>query len=149
MFVGEGPGSNEDAKGVPFVGRAGKLLDKMIESIELSRKDVYVCNVVCCRPPNNRKPEPREVANCAQYLVRQLRIIRPKVIVALGATAATSLTGKTQKVGSLRGKWFEWDRTPLRVTYHPAFLLRNSDHKIEAHADLKAISAKVSELEKV
>ena len=148
MFVGEGPGATEDAKGRPFVGRAGKLLDKMIESIGLQRKNVYVCNVVCCRPPNNRVPEPREIANCSRYLVRQIRSVHPRVIVALGATAAAVLTGKTQKVGSLRGKWFDWDNIPLRVTYHPAFLLRNSDHKIEAHADLKAISARVAELVK-
>ena len=130
MFVGEGPGADEDAQGIPFVGRAGQLLTQMIEGtakkegIQLLRKDVYICNVVKCRPPENRTPEPDEMEICGQFLYRQLSAIRPKAICALGGTAARALTGHKEGVTKLRGKWFKWHDIPVMVTYHPSYLLR-------------------------
>ena len=147
VFVGEGPGADEDAQGIPFVGRAGQLLTQMIENtakkegIPLTRDDVYICNVVKCRPPNNRTPEPDEMEICGQFLFRQLTTIKPKAICALGGTAARALTGHKEGVTKMRGKWFEWRGIPLMVTYHPSFLLRayNADAKREAWEDLKKV----------
>jgi uracil-DNA glycosylase len=145
VFVGEGPGADEDAQGLPFVGRAGQLLTQMIEGtakregIPLERKDVYICNVVKCRPPENRTPEPDEMEICGQFLFRQLSAIQPKAICALGATAARALLGRKEGVTRMRGNWFKWRDIPLMVTYHPSYLLRayNQDAKREAWEDLK------------
>src|SRR5215472_11549639 len=130
VFVGEGPGADEDEQGIPFVGRAGQLLTQMIENtakkegIPLLRKDVYICNVVKCRPPENRKPEPDEMQTCGQFLFRQLEVLRPKAICALGGTAAQALIGTKEGVMRLRGKWYKWRGIPMMVTYHPSYLLR-------------------------
>src|SRR5690348_6962313 len=130
VFVGEGPGADEDEQGVPFVGRAGQLLTQMIdgtakkEGIPLTRTDVYICNVVKCRPPQNRTPEPDEMAVCGEFLARQLETIRPKAICALGATAAKYLTGSKDGVTRMRGNWYKWRDIPVMVTYHPSYLLR-------------------------
>jgi uracil-DNA glycosylase family 4 len=145
VFVGEGPGADEDMQGLPFVGRAGQLLTQMIEGtakregIPLERKDVYICNVVKCRPPENRTPEPDEMEICGQFLFRQLAVIRPKAICALGATAARALLGRKEGVTRLRGNWYKWRDLPLMVTYHPSYLLRpyNQNAKREAWEDLK------------
>jgi DNA polymerase len=145
VFVGEGPGADEDAQGIPFVGRAGQLLTQMIENtakgegIPLLRKDVYICNVVKCRPPENRAPQPDEMEICGQFLFRQLMAIRPKAIVALGGTAAKALLAKKEGVTRLRGKWHRWHDIPVMVTFHPSFLLRpyNKNAKREAWEDLK------------
>jgi uracil-DNA glycosylase len=147
VFVGEGPGADEDAQGLPFVGRAGQLLTQMIEGtarkegIELLRKDVYICNVVKCRPPENRTPETDEMQTCGQFLTRQLLAIRPKAICALGATAAKFLTGSKEGVTRMRGNWYKWHDIPLMVTYHPSYLLRayNTVPKREAWEDLKRV----------
>jgi DNA polymerase len=147
VFVGEGPGADEDAQGIPFVGRAGQLLTQMIENtskkegIPLLRKDVYICNVVKCRPPENRKPEPDEMQICGEFLFRQLQAIKPKAICALGGTAAQALLGTKEGVTRLRGKWHKWHDIPLMVTYHPSYLLRayNQEAKREAWEDLKKV----------
>ena len=139
LFVGEGPGADEDARGEPFVGQAGKLLDSMLLALELRRGDnVYIANVVKCRPPGNRVPEADEIATCIPYLQRQIRLIQPKVIVALGKTAATALlrTGDVS-LGSLRGKTHDFEGAPLIVTYHPAYLLRSPLEKAKAWQDLR------------
>jgi uracil-DNA glycosylase family 4 len=145
VFVGEGPGADEDAQGIPFVGRAGQLLTQMIEGtaakegIPLKRADVYICNVVKCRPPENRTPEPDEMEICGQFLFRQLSVIRSKAICALGSTAVKALLGGKDGVTKLRGKWLKWNDIPLIVTYHPSYLLRpyNQNAKREAWEDLK------------
>jgi DNA polymerase len=147
VFVGEGPGADEDAQGIPFVGRAGQLLTQMIENtakregIALTRADVYICNVVKCRPPDNRTPEPDEMGICGQFLARQLAAIRPKAICALGGTAARWVTGHKEGVTKMRGRWFQWRDIPVMVTYHPSYLLRpyNQDAKREAWEDLKKV----------
>ena len=147
VFVGEGPGADEDAQGLPFVGRAGQLLTQMIEGtakregIPLERKEVYICNVVKCRPPENRTPEPDEMEICGQFLFRQLSVIRPRAICALGATAARALLGRKEGVTRMRGNWYKWRDIPLMVTYHPSYLLRpyNQNAKREAWDDLKKV----------
>jgi DNA polymerase len=147
VFVGEGPGADEDAQGIPFVGRAGQLLTQMIENtakregIDILRKDVYICNVVKCRPPENRNPEPDEMEICGQFLQRQLSVIHPKAICALGGIAARALTGHKEGVTKMRGKWFKWQDIPVMVTYHPSYLLRqyNQDAKRESWEDLKKV----------
>jgi uracil-DNA glycosylase len=147
VFVGEGPGADEDAQGIPFVGRAGQLLTQMIEGtarkegIPLLRPDVYICNVVKCRPPDNRTPEPDEMEMCGQFLARQLLTIRPKAICALGATAAKFLTRSKEGVTRMRGHWYKWQDIPVMVTYHPSYLLRayNQAAKREAWEDLKKV----------
>jgi uracil-DNA glycosylase family 4 len=147
VFVGEGPGADEDEQGLPFVGRAGQLLTQMIEGtakkegIPLQRSDVYICNVVKCRPPENRTPQPDEMEVCGQFLYRQLLAIRPKAICALGSTAAKALLGTKEGVTRLRGKWQQWRDIPLMVTYHPSYLLRpyNQNAKKEAWEDLKLV----------
>ncbi|HMC60907.1 MAG TPA: uracil-DNA glycosylase [Candidatus Solibacter sp.] len=147
VFVGEGPGADEDAQGIPFVGRAGQLLTQMIEGtakkegIPLLRSQVYICNVVKCRPPENRTPEPDEMEICGQFLFRQLSTIKPRAICALGGTAARALTGHKEGVTKMRGKWFQWRDIPVMVTYHPSYLLRayNQEAKREAWEDLKRL----------
>jgi DNA polymerase len=147
VFVGEGPGADEDAQGIPFVGRAGQLLTQMIEGtaakegIPLKRPDVYICNVVKCRPPENRTPEPDEMEICGQFLFRQLSALHPKAICALGSTAARALVGGKDGVTKLRGKWHKWRDIPLLITYHPSYLLRpyNQNAKREAWEDLKKL----------
>jgi len=137
MFVGEGPGADEDAQGLPFVGRAGQLLNNMIGAMGLKREQVYIANVVKCRPPQNRTPEPEEANTCSPFLFRQIDVVRPEVIVALGATAATYLLGQRQPLAGLRGRVHAWRGSKLIVTYHPAFLLRDPRQKKEAWADLQ------------
>lgn len=137
MFVGEGPGADEDAQGLPFVGRAGQLLNNMIAAMGLKREQVYIANVVKCRPPGNRTPEPAEANTCLPFLMRQIDVIRPQVIVALGATAATYLLGQRQPLASLRGRIHAAHGSSLIVTYHPAYLLRDPRQKKEAWADLQ------------
>jgi uracil-DNA glycosylase family 4 len=147
VFVGEGPGADEDAQGIPFVGRAGQLLTQMIENtaakegIPIKRADVYICNVVKCRPPENRTPLPDEMEICGQFLFRQLMTIRPAAICALGSTAAKALLATKDGVTRLRGRWHKWHDIPLIVTYHPSYLLRpyNQDAKREAWEDLKKV----------
>jgi len=141
VFIGEGPGADEDAQGLPFVGRAGKLLTQMIEAMGLKRDDVYICNVVKCRPPENRQPEKDEVATCLPFLVRQIDTIRPQVIVCLGATAAQALLETTQSISRFRGEWLEYRGSRLMVTYHPAYLLRNPAAKPEVWKDLQKVMA--------
>ena len=147
VFVGEGPGADEDEQGIPFVGRAGQLLTQMIENtahkegIPLRRSDVYICNVVKCRPPGNRTPLPEEMETCGPFLFRQLEAIRPTAICALGGTAAKALLNRKEGVTALRGKWFKWRDIPVIVTYHPSYLLRpyNQNAKREAWEDLKKL----------
>jgi DNA polymerase len=147
VFVGEGPGADEDAQGIPFVGRAGQLLTQMIENtaakegLPLKRADVYICNVVKCRPPENRAPERDEMETCGQFLFRQLEAIHPRAICVLGATAAKSLLKTSVGIMQLRGKWQSWRGIPAMPTYHPAFLLRgnNPTYKREAWEDLKKV----------
>ena len=147
VFVGEGPGADEDAQGIPFVGRAGQLLTQMIENtakkegIPLVRAGVYICNVVKCRPPENRTPEPDEMEICGQFLFRQLAVIRPKAICVLGGTAVRALLGRKEGVTRLRGQWQRWRDIPVMVTYHPSYLLRpyNQNAKREAWEDLKKV----------
>jgi DNA polymerase len=137
MFVGEGPGADEDAQGLPFVGRAGQLLNNMISAMGLKREEVYIANVVKCRPPGNRTPEPEEANTCSPFLFRQIDVVRPQVLVALGATAATYLLGQRQPLAGLRGRVHVVRGCQLIVTYHPAFLLRDPRQKKEAWADLQ------------
>ena len=137
MFVGEGPGADEDAQGLPFVGKAGQLLNNMIAAMGLKRTEVYIANVVKCRPPGNRTPEPVEANTCSPFLFRQIDVIRPQVLVALGATAATYLLGQRQPLAGLRGRVHAFRGMQLIVTYHPAFLLRDPRQKKEAWADLQ------------
>jgi uracil-DNA glycosylase len=137
MFVGEGPGADEDAQGLPFVGRAGQLLNNMIAAMGLKREEVYIANVVKCRPPQNRTPEPDEANTCSPFLFRQIDVVRPEVLVALGATAATYLLGQRQPLAGLRGRVHSFRNSKLIVTYHPAFLLRDPRQKKEAWADLQ------------
>src|SRR6202795_424822 len=143
VFIGEGPGADEDKQGLPFVGRAGKLLTQMIEAMGLQRQDVYICNVVKCRPPENRAPEPDEVTTCSPFLLRQLDTIAPKVIVCLGATAARTLLETSRGISQLRGQWLEWRKHKLMVTYHPAYLLRNPAAKGEVWKDLQKVMAEL------
>ncbi len=147
VFVGEGPGADEDAQGIPFVGKAGQLLTQMIENtaakegIPLKRADVYICNVVKCRPPENRNPEQDEMEICGQFLFRQLSTIQPKAICALGSIASKALLGGKDGVTKLRGRWHKWRDIPLLVTFHPSYLLRqySPDAKREAWEDLKKL----------
>lgn len=147
VFVGEGPGADEDEQGLPFVGRAGQLLTQMIdntaakEGIAIQRSDVYICNVVKCRPPENRTPQPDEMEICGQFLYRQLMTIKPKAICALGATAMKALLNNKEGITKTRGSWRKWNDIPLMVTYHPSYLLRqyNQQARREAWEDLKAL----------
>jgi uracil-DNA glycosylase len=137
MFVGEGPGADEDEQGEPFVGRAGQLLNNMISAMGLRREDVYIANVVKCRPPGNRTPERDECDTCIPFLMRQIEVIKPKVIVALGAVAAKNLLAVNDSMANLRGRWYDFKCARLLVTYHPAFLLRDPRQKKEAWKDLQ------------
>jgi len=137
MFIGEGPGATEDALGRPFVGQAGKLLDEIIQAIGLRREDVYITNIVKCRPPQNRKPLPDEIAACMPYLHRQIALIRPKVIVALGGTAGEALLDARKSLGELRGKVHSYGGIPVVATYHPAALLRNPNWKKPTWDDVR------------
>jgi DNA polymerase len=137
MFVGEGPGADEDAQGIPFVGKAGQLLNNMIAAMGLKREEVYIANVVKCRPPGNRTPEPEEGNTCSPFLFRQIDVVRPQVLVALGATAATYLLGQRQPLAGLRGRVHAFRGMQLIITYHPAYLLRDPRQKKEAWADLQ------------
>jgi len=139
VFVGEGPGADEDRTGRPFVGKAGKLLDRIIEAIGMDRADVYIANVVKCRPPENRTPERDEAATCGPFLFRQLGFIRPKVIVALGAPALQCLTGSREGITKARGQWQAWHGIKVMPTYHPAYLLRVPDKKKETWEDMKRV----------
>jgi DNA polymerase len=139
MFIGEGPGADEDEQGEPFVGRAGQLLNNMISAMGIKREDVYIANVVKCRPPGNRTPEPDECATCSPFLLRQIDAIQPKVLVALGAVAARTLTGVNEPMIRMRGKWWDFRGTKLAVTYHPAYLLRDPRQKAEAWKDLQMV----------
>lgn len=144
VFVGEAPGFEEDAQGLPFVGRAGQLLTKIIESIGLARQNVFICNVLKCRPPGNRNPLSEEIVNCEPYLLKQLEIIRPKIICALGTFAAQALLKTTTPISSLRGKFYEWNGAKLICTFHPAYLLRNPGDKRKVWEDMKMIRAALS-----
>jgi len=137
LLVGEAPGAEEDARGEPFVGQAGRLLDNMLAAIDLKRgEDVYICNVLKCRPPGNRNPEPYEVAQCTPHLLRQLELIKPKLILAMGRFAVQALLGTEASIASLRGRLHRYQGVPLVVTYHPAYLLRNLPDKAKAWEDL-------------
>lgn len=146
VFVGEAPGREEDLQGYPFVGQAGKLLDKILASIELERRDIYITNILKCRPPNNRNPNPEEISTCQNILWEQLEIIKPKLICALGKFAAQTLLNSQERIGNLRGRWFDLKGIKLLVTYHPAYLLRNPQDKRLVWNDMKKLKA---EYEKV
>src|SRR6266852_2438360 len=141
VFIGEGPGHDEDVQGLPFVGRAGKLLTQMIEAMGLQRRDVYICNVVKCRPPENRAPEKDEIAISSPFLLRQIDTIAPKVIVCLGAVAAKTLLQTNRGISQFRGEWLEFRGRKLLATYHPAYLLRNPPAKSEVWKDLQKVMA--------
>lgn len=142
VFVGEGPGRDEDASGEPFVGAAGQLLDKMVTAMGYGRNDVYICNVVKCRPPENRTPLPNEAAACEPFLSAQIEIVAPKVIVALGKCAAMNL-GVAGETGPWRGTWGQWRGVPVMPTYHPAFLLRSPDRKRDVWEDLQRVMTRL------
>jgi DNA polymerase len=142
VFIGEAPGKQEDLQGVPFVGRAGKLLDKILAAIELTRNDVYICNILKCRPPNNRDPLPSEVEKCEPYLIKQLHLISPKLIVALGRIAACTMLKTKESLKNLRNQIFTYAQIDLLVTYHPAALLRNPNFKKPAWEDFQLIRDK-------
>ncbi len=139
VLVGEAPGREEDEKGFPFVGEAGRLLDRILFAMKLSRQDVYICNVIKCRPPNNRDPEPDEITACEQFLKQQLTVIRPQLIIALGRFASQALLQSSAPIGRLRGHWHEYQGIPLMPTFHPAYLLRNPSGKREVWEDMKQV----------
>ena len=146
VFVGEAPGYDEDQQGLPFVGRAGQLLTKIIESINLKREDVYICNVLKCRPPENRNPEPDEVASCNPFLKKQLAAIRPKIVCCLGTFAAQTVLQTAASISRLRGKFFDMDGMRVIATFHPAYLLRSPEKKREVWEDMKQIRAELFRL---
>lgn len=146
MFVGEGPGEQEDLRGEPFVGRAGELLDKMIEAMGWTRQSVYINNIVMCRPPGNRNPQPDEVAACKPFLEARIGAVAPRIIVALGRPAANTLLGKDAPISALRGKFHDRNGVQVMPTFHPAYLLREPDKKREAWADLKLVMAELQRL---
>ena len=145
MFVGEAPGRDEDQQGIPFVGRAGQLLTKIIEAIDLNRDDVYIANVIKCRPPNNRNPEPDEIQTCQPFLFGQIDVIQPKVIVALGAFAVRTLLQSEEAISRLRGRVFDYRGAKLVPTFHPAYLLRSPDKKREVWEDMKRVRSMLRE----
>ncbi len=145
MFVGEAPGGDEDIQGVPFVGRAGQLLTKIIEAIDLTREDVYIANVIKCRPPQNRNPEPDEVERCEPFLFRQIDAVQPQVIVALGKFAAQTLLRTVEPISKLRGRVFDYRGVRLIPTFHPAYLLRNPASKREVWEDMKRVKRLLAE----
>ena len=146
MLIGEGPGEQEDLSGRPFVGPAGQLLDKMLAAIDLTREDVYICNIVKCRPPHNRQPERDEADMCLPYLRTQVALVKPRIIVLLGATAARNAISPDVRITRDRGKWFEKDGISLIITYHPSALLRDTSLKRAAWEDFKSIRSKIQEL---
>jgi DNA polymerase len=146
MFIGEGPGYDEDMQGRPFVGKAGQLLDKMIAAMQFTRAEVYIANIVKCRPDGNRNPMPDEIAKCIPFLHKQIEIIRPEAIVCLGATAAKALLNTDNGISRLRGKWCSYQNIPVMPTFHPAFLLRQESAKREAWQDLKLVMARFGKL---
>ena len=147
MFVGEGPGRDEDLQGEPFVGRAGQLLTEIItKGMKLERRDVYIANIVKCRPPNNRAPEPDEIATCRPFLARQIELVRPRVIVALGSIAAQALLETRTPITRMRGQWQDYRGTKVMPTFHPAYLLREPDRKRDAWSDLKLVIAELARL---
>ena len=139
MFIGEGPGADEDMQGIPFVGKAGKLMDKAFQGIGIKREDVYIANIVKCRPPNNRNPEKDEADACQEYIKTQIKLINPKVIVLLGSVALKNILGEEYGITASRGKWFEKDEIKIMPTFHPAALLRDETKKIDFWKDLKKI----------
>ncbi|MDO8462645.1 MAG: uracil-DNA glycosylase [Deltaproteobacteria bacterium] len=143
MFIGEGPGHDEDLQGEPFVGRAGQLLTKIIEAMGLKRSDVYIANTVKCRPPNNRAPEPDEIETCSPFLIQQVQAIQPQIIVTLGNPATQTLLGTQQGITLLRGHFHDWNGIQLMPTYHPAFLLRNPHMKKPVWEDMQKVMAKL------
>ena len=143
MFIGEAPGRDEDEKGEPFVGRAGQLLTDIIKAMKLSRDQVYIANVIKCRPPENRNPEPDELDACRPFIRRQVEIIKPKVIVTLGRFGLQSLTEKSYSISAVRGQWLEYDGIKLMPTYHPAYLLRTPAAKKDVWADMKKVMAEL------
>jgi uracil-DNA glycosylase family 4 len=142
-FIGEAPGADEDATGEPFVGAAGKLLNRIIEACGMKREEVYICNILKCRPPGNRQPLPNEAANCREYLDSQLDLVKPKYICALGATAVQYLLGTKQSIGKLRGQFQEYKGIPVLATYHPAYLLRSPEKKADVWEDMKRLMARM------
>ena len=146
VFVGEGPGADEDAQGIPFVGKAGQLLTKMIEAMKFRRDEVYICNVVKCRPPGNRNPEPDEIAACEPFLKAQLASLRPQVIVGLGKFAVQTLLREETAISRLRGQWREYQGIPLMPTFHPAYLLRTPEDKKLVWADLQLVMKRLGKL---
>lgn len=147
MIVGEGPGEQEDLQGEPFVGRAGQLLTKMLAAINLRREDVYITNIVKCRPPNNRTPFDEEMDACIPILRQQFAVIRPRLLLTLGAAATRAIIDRNAKITKIRGQWFERNGVRMMATYHPAYLLRNPAKKVEAWEDLKAVRAALDALE--
>lgn len=143
LFVGEGPGADEDMQGEPFVGKAGELLTQMIKAMGYARSDVYICNVVKCRPPNNREPEPDETAACSPFVFQQIQAVAPRVIVTLGKTAAVALFKRKVAITRERGTWGTFENIPVMPTFHPSFLLREPAHKREAWDDLKSVMARL------
>ncbi len=146
MFVGEAPGADEDAQGIPFVGRAGQLLTRIIEAIDLKREQVYIANILKCRPPGNRDPAPDEVSTCQGFLLKQIEAIKPKILVALGTHAAHTLLQVNTPISRLRGTFFEFGNSLLLPTFHPSFLLRNPGAKREVWEDMKLVRARLQEL---
>jgi len=146
MFIGEGPGAEEDRQGLPFVGRAGELLTKIIQAIGFERETVYIANIVKCRPPGNRDPQPEEVASCRRYLEQQIDLIQPKVIVLLGRVAAQTLLGNDLTLGRMRGEWYRVRGVETRVTYHPAALLRNASFKRPTWEDMQVVRDRLAEV---
>jgi uracil-DNA glycosylase len=151
MIIGEGPGQNEDEQGLPFVGRSGQLLEKILASVKLTiEKDIYICNVVRCRPPENRVPTPAEVAACKPYLLEQIRLVNPQIILLTGATAVKAITGKKEPIGKIRGTWIEWEGRYCMPIFHPAYLLRNPEPNVGKPKwlmwqDIQAVRAKLDE----
>jgi DNA polymerase len=145
MIVGEAPGAEEDRQGEPFVGRAGKLLDLMLAAIGLDRRRVYIANILKCRPPGNRDPRPEESSACRPFLMRQIALVSPRVVLAVGRVSAQNLIGTDQAVSRLRGRWFELgpDSLPMAVTYHPSYLLRSPEQKAKAWQDLQQVARRL------
>jgi DNA polymerase len=146
VFVGEAPGRDEDLQGEPFVGQAGQLLTKIIQAIQLQREEVYIANIIKCRPPENRNPEPDEIAACEPFLVKQLQAIQPRLICALGTFAAQTLLKSEEKISALRGRFHQYQEIPVMPTYHPAYLLRNASRKREVWEDMKKIKQEYDKL---
>lgn len=146
LFIGEAPGAREDELGEPFVGRAGQLLDKILAAIEFSRQDVYIANILKCRPPGNRDPQSDEMESCFPYLKEQIKLIKPKLICALGRIAAQALMNTTTPLGKMRGKWHLYEGVPMMVTYHPAALLRFQSYKKDTWEDMKMLKARYDEM---